>query len=168
MPRPGLWFALAGFVLCSCIHNQTEHTEPEARSEPREAVSARSDRVEAGEPRKAVNARSDGVEAGEPREAVKARSDHVEAEVARYLPNAMEDLYEDGSFASYDATELKLAGPQHQGGTLVIYHSTPPAEASPWRHPGTKLKFWLDHSDRTGSTLFTGALRDVEFVQPAN
>lgn len=66
----------------------------------------------------------------------------VTAEVLDYIPNAMEDSYDDGSFDLYDATELRIVTPMRWAGRrLTIYHDNEISNDSLWRRSGRKILF---------------------------
>jgi hypothetical protein len=96
----------------------------------------------------------------------------VEARVAAHAPAAMEDHFEDGSVALYDATVLELRSPPSLGGrSLTVFHYRPVEEGSLWQRVGAVVRFQLwEESLADDRQVFDGAVRDVELVdeEPAS
>lgn len=88
----------------------------------------------------------------------------VRAAVVAYREDAMHDSYDDGGFASFDASDLRVEAPEAwRGRDLTVYHDRPAAEDSVWREPGARLRFWLRGSDLApGRRVFAGGLDAVE------
>lgn len=93
----------------------------------------------------------------------------IEAVIGAHAFGAMEDHFDDGSFALYDATEIELLAPaDHRGRTLTVFHDRPVGEDSPWRRPGTRVRARLfGESLEGGRQVFDGAVRDLEVVAEA-
>src|SRR5947209_8326698 len=78
----------------------------------------------------------------------------VTAVVLTYIPNAMQDHFEDGAFASYDATRLRLVKPENLAGReLSIYHNRPEPANSLWRGTGRRIVFVIDEGSLGGGGL---------------
>jgi hypothetical protein len=90
----------------------------------------------------------------------------VEAVVESFAQGAMTDYYESGGHAAYDATELRIGAPERFAGRrLVIFHDRELPAESPWRTPGSRLRFKMQESLLTGEdVLFAGAVEDLQGV----
>jgi hypothetical protein len=87
----------------------------------------------------------------------------IEAMVLGFTPDAMHDNYDDGGFASYDATKLRLLSPeQYNGRELTIFHNRKIEGESIWKNVGERIAFTMDEEDLTGGMiLFSGAVADA-------
>ena len=81
---------------------------------------------------------------------------------------AMEDTFDDGSFAVYDATELRIRSPLDYKDQLIwIYHTSEVAPDSLWRKQDQSIRFLIEKKvlerliARESTVLFSGALRDL-------
>ena len=90
----------------------------------------------------------------------------MEAEVVEYSPNAMQDDFASGGFASYDATALRIHSPGRlKGRTISVFHRDPMPENSFWRRPGARVRFSMEEADLEPSiTLFTGGLWNIREI----
>ena len=93
----------------------------------------------------------------------------VRAVVVEYMRDAMHDRFDDGSFATYDATKVQVVEPvQLAGRKLVFYHERTMPLESPWRAKGRTLRFDIDEHlllDRK-MVLFSAAAEKVGLVDP--
>jgi hypothetical protein len=87
----------------------------------------------------------------------------IQAQVTDYLSRAMNDHFDDGTFATYDATALEILAPDTlKGSRLLIYHSNPPAGDSIWRAVGSRFQCELPGDLLEGrSLLFAGAVQGL-------
>jgi len=54
--------------------------------------------------------------------------------------------YDDGSFESFDTTQLRVAEPVEIAGRQInILHNTPQPTGSPWRSVGTRLRLEFEN-----------------------
>ena len=92
----------------------------------------------------------------------------VEAVVQQYEIGAMEDLFDDGRFASYDAVTLKLlAPPEMANKTIQVFVAFGSVEDdSPMRKSGQRCRFDFEKSLLKESQLFQGALENLEWIVP--
>ena len=66
----------------------------------------------------------------------------IETEVTKFLQNTMHDDFENGEFASYHASILKILSPiDLKNKKITIYHDSDLDQNSPWRKLNQKLKF---------------------------
>lgn len=89
----------------------------------------------------------------------------AEAVVQKYEPAAMEDLFEDGGFVSYDAVMLKIVSPpQLTGKTIrVFFVSETVADNSPIRRAGERCRFDFDANLLKADLIFSGALENLQW-----
>ena len=94
----------------------------------------------------------------------KTMSIELTAIVVEYVPNAMHDNFEDGSFAVYDGTVLRIVSPQKYRGKLVVYHDKPASDKSPWRALGATIQFSLDREvlESKSTQIFVGTVDVVK------
>ena len=90
------------------------------------------------------------------------------ARILEYKSCAMEDTFDDGSFAVYDATELRIRYPLDYKDQLIwIYHTSEVAPDSRWRKQDQSIRFFIEKKilDRfiagESTVLFSGAVRDL-------
>ena len=86
------------------------------------------------------------------------------ATIASYRPNAMNEDYADGAFASYDAVTLDITAPARLAGRqLVLYAPAPVPDAAPWRSVGQAIRFsLLVPLPGNDEFVFTGAAQAVD------
>ncbi|MDB5064475.1 MAG: hypothetical protein JWM18_909 [Chloroflexi bacterium] len=91
---------------------------------------------------------------------------HVIATVRQYIPDAIHDHFDDGSFASYDATQLAVVEPERlRPEALTIHHSEKPTPDSPWRQVGRRLSFTIPRDLlRPDTVLFDGSVQDLHVL----
>jgi len=84
----------------------------------------------------------------------------VRAVVLGYTPNAMDDSFDDGGFAVYDAARIRVKAPDDLAGREVtIYLTGEIPKDSLWRAIGRTIVFNIDKSRLVGgATLFDGAV----------
>jgi hypothetical protein len=102
-----------------------------------------------------------------PSKGEKAVSVEMTAIVVRYEPDAMQDTFEDGGFASYDATELRILSPEDRRGKLVVFHSKPADDDSPWKAIGATIGFRLKAEllESKNRQIFTGAVEGLKAIK---
>ena len=93
----------------------------------------------------------------------------VTAKVLGYMPDTMHDQFDDGSFATYDGTKVRLTAPAELAGRTVTFHHARPQQLdSPWRAAGRTIHFEIDEQllmDRK-AVLFAGAAEKVRLLAP--
>ena len=90
----------------------------------------------------------------------------IEAQVIEYKPDAMQDDFASGAFASYDATVFEVLSPRRiKGQNIAVFHQEPAPENSFWRKVGAKLHFSVEESDLASNiTLFTRGLWNIREI----
>ncbi|HME54452.1 MAG TPA: hypothetical protein VKM55_19730 [Candidatus Lokiarchaeia archaeon] len=79
----------------------------------------------------------------------------IVAIVSRYITDNVLTDYDDGSFESFDTTQLRVVEPVEIAGRLInIHHNTPQPTGSPWRSAGTRLR--LEFEKETIESLTSG------------
>ncbi len=91
----------------------------------------------------------------------------VTAVVMRYEPNALHDTFDDGTVASYDATELRIVRPEKYAGKFVVYHDEPADAQNPWKAIGATIAFRLNakYLDAKDTQVFRGAVEAVTVLK---
>ncbi len=65
--------------------------------------------------------------------------------VRKYLPNNVTVDYDDGSFESFDSTQLSIMKPVVANGQILNNdHNNPQPPESPWRKIGAQLRLQVD------------------------
>ncbi len=65
--------------------------------------------------------------------------------VIKYLSNNVHADYDDGTFESFDTTQVRVVEPVEAAGRSVrIDHNSPPPAESPWRKIGARLRLDAD------------------------
>lgn len=93
----------------------------------------------------------------------------VEAIVQTYEIAAMEDLFDDGRFVSYDAVTLKILTPKEMADKTirVYFRDGSLADDSPMRKSGQRFRFDFDRDLLKEKQLFRGALGNLQWIDAA-
>jgi len=101
------------------------------------------------------------LDAGSDQKQQRKPSVELTAVVVAYTPDALRDVFEDGTSASYEGAELKIIAPAtYRGRRLVIYQNKPAGPKSPWRAIGATIRFRLNEEllETMNRQIFSGAL----------
>ena len=92
----------------------------------------------------------------------------IDGQIMEYVPDAMNDHFEDGRFALFDAAVLTVRGPAGLNPRMVIYLPQPTAADSPWRRVGSKVAFQIaSEMLAPGTVIFGGAVHDLRVNEAA-
>jgi hypothetical protein len=92
----------------------------------------------------------------------------IQAQIVEYMPDAMNDHYEDGRFALFDAAILAVRRPGDLDPRMIIYIPQPAAADSPWRRVGSTVVFHIaPEMLAPGTAVFEGAVHDLAVKETA-
>ena len=86
----------------------------------------------------------------------------IQGTISQYVPHAMRDHFDDGSFASFALSEILIAA-QVEGvpDKLKIYHDESVEVPACWQGIGKTVAFSIAKEDLKMSKIFRDALEDV-------
>lgn len=85
-----------------------------------------------------------------------------------YMPDAMNDHFQDGRFALFDAAILAIRRPGDLDPRMIIYLPQPAAADSLWRRVGSTVVFHIASEMLAPDTaVFEGAVQDLRAKEPS-
>lgn len=86
----------------------------------------------------------------------------ITATIVDYIPNAMHDNFDDGSFEFYDATKVRVVAPENLAEQeFSIYHIGEVPEDSLWRIINQRIRFDLNKKELGRGIMFDGAVSNL-------